>query len=647
MKKAFLFTPALLALSISTISNAHAYNQVYVFGDSLSDGGNKGRYTTDQKPGSLYDEYLSKKLTGEDLVNSNKDDGTNYAVGGATAIGGNNTTENQLNNYLAKNKHADPNGIYIYWVGGNDIGNALENLQFDPDGAKKSITQSANATADQITQLVNNGAGLIIAPTVPDVGTTSELLEKVLIDAFKKAGITDEKIIKEKLQEVRAGINSYDTPSDATRDAILDGTFQKVTQGNEENYRKLLAAYNAASTAATSFTDDYNRIVDEEISKSHGNILRSDINTLLKEIIADPKRYGFDNTLGYGCAVGVSAADCKSTGQAGYDGSKKFLFSDGLHPSPEMHKIAGQYIESIYVAPSLVMMLNQINRDLVNGTRASLDGHLQQLRYGGNDQGKIGVFGSYTGTRNDTFTLGADYQLTDKLLLGVLYSNDKTERSPVSNFTYSRDANVAAVYGLWNLFDRAWLNGDLHYAHINYDSLIRSIQLGEATRRETGSTTGKQWGARFSAGWDIPVTNIVTTSPVIQFAWDKGGVKGYRESGHNSTTMHFDSDQNYTSKIGTLGWRVDAKLGRFNPYASVQFNHQFGDTQYQMRSAINSTKTSFVIDSNKQSKNWRQYTLGTNVKLFGNVRGYASVTRNDGNSQEPNYNYTLGVNASF
>nr|WP_255711964.1 autotransporter domain-containing protein [Xenorhabdus sp. PB30.3] len=292
------------------------------------------------------------------------------------------------------------------------------------------------------------------------------------------------------------------------------------------------------------------------------------------------------------------------------------------------------------------MTLNQVNRTPVKGTRASLDGHLQQLRHTGNEQGKFGVFGSYTDNRHDSFTLGGDYQLAENFLLGALYSNNKFDRSPVSNFTYEGNGHVATGYALWNLFDNAWLSGDIHYARINYDSLTRSIQLGQANRKETGSTTGKQWGARLTANWDIPVTDIVTTSPIVQFSWDKGDVKGYHESGNNSSAMRF-SDQNYTSKVGTLGWRVDTQLGRFNPYASIQFNHQFGDTQYKLRSAILSTKTSFVTDSSKQSKDWRQYTIGANANLFGNIHGFASVTRNEGSSQDPNYNFSLGVSSRF
>ncbi|WP_426577180.1 autotransporter domain-containing protein [Xenorhabdus stockiae] len=740
MKKAFLFAPALLALSISTIANAQSFSDLCVFGDSLSDG----TYTTDQT--GFYNEYLTKSLVGKELKKYDPDNPksgcANFAIGGATAIpikmftGGNEdknpntaTTKAQLEAYLAANNNRfSPNKIYIHWIGGNDIKWALYNamaIQNNPNNKtirspELVLTESAEAAGNQINDMIDKGARLVIVPNVPDLGTTPRLLEEVLVNGIKpaltaisaptltekftKQGVPQEQIkenvnkaidatVNGILQEIHIKINEKAIPSNEGRELALNSVFDGIRQKAEEMIFELAAnkvkdtikempkeaadelvkkvaeeisqkmaveyglnpkeigvklaeGYAKAKTVATKFTEDYNNQVENIINQSNGNILRADIYGLLHEVIANPISYGFGNNLGYTCGVGVSANKCKS-GDKDFDDIIKKIFSDNFHPSPLAHKIIDQYLESTLIAPSQVMTLNQVNRIPVKGTRASLDGHLQQLRNKSNEQGKFSVFGSYTDNRHDSFTLGSDYQLTENFLLGALYSNNKFDRSSVSNFTYEGNGHVATGYALWNLFDNAWLSGDIHYARINYDSLTRSIQLGQANRKETGSTTGKQWGARLTANWDIPVTDIVTTSPIVQFSWDKGDVKGYRESGNNSSAMRF-SDQNYTSKVGTLGWRVDTQLGRFNPYASIQFNHQFGDTQYKLRSAMNkSDKLSFVTDSSKQSKDWRQYTIGANANLFGNIHGFASVTRNEGSSQDPNYNFSLGVSSRF
>ncbi|MDX7992833.1 autotransporter outer membrane beta-barrel domain-containing protein [Xenorhabdus littoralis] len=666
MKKAFLFTPALLALSINAISTANAYDRVYVFGDSLSDSGNIGRFTTDGGENELYNESFSKKITGRTLIPSNKG-GTNYAKAGSTALEqyserGYSTRQQLAEYFKSHNNRADSNGIYIHWVGGNDLAAALFAGQktgdkFGPDAGKKAahdiVITSATAASEQINSLVQAGAGLIIAPTVPDVGITPRLLENVLDGALEKAGVSKSNI-NNILQKIHTDINKATIPSDIYREQGIQKVFHElaiqakdhgVTLPPKQIEKMLNDKYAEASKGGSNLTDLYNSLVDTEISKSNGNILRADVNGLLREVITNPLIYGIQNTLGYACGQGVSSSEC-SKDDLTFTKDKEFLFSDFFHPTPLGQKVIDQYIVSIYIAPSQVMALNQVNRTPVKSALSSLDGHLQQLRNGGNEQGKTGVFGGFSGSQNKTFTLGSDYQLIDNLLLGAMYSNYKDERTPAANFSYAGHGHVFTAYGLWNYYSNGWLNGDVHYSRTNYDTLTRSIELGYATRRETGSTTGKQWGARITAGWDIPVTRYLTTSPVIQYAWDKGEIDGYRESGNNSTSMHF-GDQNYTSKVGTLGWRVDTKLGRVNPYAAVQFNHQFDDARYKLRSAINSTETSFVQESGKQSSNWRQYTVGVNANLINNVRGFASVTRNDGNDQDPNYNFSLGINASF
>ncbi|MDC9594095.1 autotransporter outer membrane beta-barrel domain-containing protein [Xenorhabdus sp. IM139775] len=661
MKKAFLFTPALLALSINAISNAYAYDRVYVFGDSLSDGGNVGRFTTDGATSQLYDEYFAEYIK-VPKPTASKDGGTNYAQGGATALrmarqdpkldAFNPNTQKQVDDYLSlHNNRADSNGIYIHWVGGNDLAEALIAGQKDPLEALRIVKTSAAAASSQINSLIAAGAGLVVVQTVPDVGTTPKLFESLIKTGLEGKGVSEDRI-NFILQEVHTEINKHVIPNDAARDLALKKVFHTLAEKGEKLIpgasataieKELTEGYKKARESATKLTNFYNEEIDKQISQGNGNILRADINGLLNEVIANPLIYGFQNTLGYSCPYGESAAKCSSDDP---DFVKKFLFSDNFHPNPLAHKIEAQYIASIFIAPTQVMALAQANRAPVKSALSSLDGHLQQLRNGGNEQGKTGVFGGYSGSQNKTFTLGGDYQLIDNLLLGAMYSNYKDERTPAANFTYEGRGHVLAAYSLWNYYNHGWLSGDVHYSRTNYDSLTRSIQLGEATRRETGATTGKQWGARITAGWDIPVNRYLTTSPIVQYAWDKGEIDGYRESGNSSSSMNF-ADQDYTSKVGTLGWRVDTTLGRVNPYAAVQFNHQFGDTRYKLSGAINSTTISFTQESSKQSTNWRQYTLGVNANLINNVRGFAAVTRNDGNTQDPTYNFSVGINASF
>ncbi|PQQ40124.1 autotransporter domain-containing esterase [Photorhabdus luminescens] len=634
MKRAFIFTPGMLALSISAISNAHTYDHLYVFGDSLSDSGNGGRYTTDGTTSELYNDLIAQHL-GTKLTNSNSG-GNNYAVGGATAIpnSGNkdNTTQEQVGRYLASHgNRADPNGMYVHWVGGNDIEAALR----DPGNAQKMIEDSAKAAASQVHMLLDKGAGLVIVPTVPDVGMTPKILELVI-----SKGATSEQ-----MNEIHAIVNGYTTIDRDTRLQIIDGIFKKMASiVSKDDAKKAEDSYKQLSSNASALVDSYNKLEDIALSQDGGNIVRVDVNALLHEVIDNPLRYGFSNTVGYACAQGIEAKSCHAN-DPGFNASQIFLFADNFHPTPTAQRMVGQYTISILNAPHQVMSLTNTNNVPVKGALASLDNRLQQLRSVGNEQGKIGVFGGYSGNHNSTLTLGSDYQLTDNILLGGMISRYQDKRS-VNHFRADGRGYVFTTYGLWRYYDKGWISGDLHYLDMKYEDITRSIVLNEWLRKEHASTTGHQWGGRITAGWDIPLTSTVMTSPIIQYAWDKSYVKGYRESGNSSTAMHF-GDQRYDSQVGTLGWRLDTNFGRFNPYAEVRFNHQFGDRRYQISSATNSTQTSFVSKSQKQDTNWREYVIGMNAAMTKDWGAFASISRNDGDVQNHTYAFSLGVNASF
>lgn len=176
--------PAALAVALlcSVTLPAQAYDQLYVFGDSLSDTGNNGRFTYDGNQHLLYDEALAQRI-GAALVASDNG-GENYAAGGTVAVPGLNpvdNTQDQVQRYLNRvNGQADGDGLYIHWIGGNDLAAAALNAATAPGVAYNS----AAAAAAQVHSLLNAGAGTVIVPTVPNIGSTPQLMELIIQQAL-------------------------------------------------------------------------------------------------------------------------------------------------------------------------------------------------------------------------------------------------------------------------------------------------------------------------------------------------------------------------------------------------------------------------------------------------------------------------------
>ncbi|HEJ8024753.1 TPA: autotransporter domain-containing protein [Serratia liquefaciens] len=652
--------PAVLAVAIlcSMTTPVLAYDQLYVFGDSLSDTGNNGRFTYDSNKHLLYDEVLAQRI-GAALVASD-DGGNNYAAGGGVAVPALNpadNTQDQVQSYLGQvNGRADGDGLYIHWIGGNDLAAAALN----PTTAPGVAYNSAAAAAAQVHSLLNAGAGTVIVPTVPNIGSTPQLMELIIEQALTP-------VQNAAVQAAYATLNSLATPDNASRtEAIHRALTAAAAQGSaipqvqQAIAAQLIAAYDSLSAQAAQLTDFYNQSEDHLLEQGGGNIVRVDVNKLFGEAIANPAQFGFTNTAGMACPPGVSSAVCRST-MPGFDSSQAYLFADHFHPSPQAHLLIADYIQAVLDGPAQVVALNQATAAMARDSRATLDSRFQQLRSGENPQGSLGVFGGYAGQHYDyssnlaagdgnatthNLTVGVDYQLTDGWLIGALISGSNDDQQPSSRYDYKARGLLFSAFTALDLFENGWVNADLHYATMNYDDIRRSMQLGALTRTETGSTDGKQWGARITAGYDFPVTSYLTTGPMAQFAWDYSNVSGYSEDGNDSTAMRFN-DQTYHSQIGALGWRLDSKFGLFNPYAEVSYQHQFGDDVYRAGGGLKSTQTSFTRDSASQDKNWVDVTLGANMPLTDQVAAFATVSQTGGLSSGEQFMYNVGVSARF
>lgn len=650
------------AVAFATLSclyvpfNALAWDNLTVFGDSLSDGGNVGRFTYDGAQHPLYDEILAAQL-GQTLQPSSRG-GSNYAQGGGVtvpALDASLNTQDQLAAYLqSTGGRADSNGLYIHWVGANDIASAVTN----PLTARETISNSASAAVSQIKTLLDAGAGAVIVPNVPQLGSTPFMVQAVLSVLGPAA--------QSAMVAAFASLDSHATPDVAARQqAVRDAFDQAAAQVSTipalraALAQQLFSAWQVLSEQVTALSDGYNQQEEAGLVALNGNIVRADIAGLFNEVIADPQRYGLSNTLGMACPVGTSAAECTSS-TPGFSNAQAYLFADRLHPSPAVHAMIADYIQSILDAPAQVAALARAPLMLSRDMQNTLDGHLQQQRQQPASAGQVSVFGGYAGQHIDyrgdsllngdantgSLTLGLGYQFTDNWQAGLLLSSTAQHQHPSAHYDYKLRGNLLALYSQLTLLEQGWINADVHYADLDFDSIERRINIGPATRTEQGSSSGKMLGLRVQTGWDLPIGEHLSTGPVASYALDYVRAGGYSENGDSSTAMRF-SDQTLHSQIGALGWRIDSKQWPVNPWAQLSYNHQFGDTQNAVRAGLKSTQTGFVRSVSAGDKNWLDMSLGASVPLGETVNAFAGVSAVGGNSAYHQLSWNIGLNATF
>ncbi|NIG13035.1 autotransporter domain-containing protein [Pantoea sp. Al-1710] len=670
-------TLSLLSLIVSVSFSSHAlaqnFDSVTAFGDSLSDGGNVGRFIFDGAQHPMYDELFAQHF-GLNLTPSSQG-GSNFAEGGAVSDGSLDSissppapegfdTQTQINNYLQANGgKADPHGLYIHWIGANDIATAA----LTPSTAIQTVAKSANLSVNQVKQLLNAGAGTVIVPNIPNLGNTPFMLQTAIGAFGGQAGLTQDQIAAAAEQAIKFA-NTQETPDKATREKALQASLQSAAQllggGDADQtaqiYQGLLQAYDEVSGSVSALTAAYNQQEEAGLDQLKGNIVRPDFAGLFNEIINDPKKFGFTNTIGQACGFGVAANTCTSD-QDTFSKDQTDLFSDDFHPNPALEKILSDYLVSVMKAPQQVGSLSQGPSIFLGGMETTLDGNLQQQRESGTgQQGDVTTYAGYTGSHvnykdddgsngngNTTdLSLGVGYNLLDNWQVGVMYAHSDDRQKPLGDFNYKLRGNMVGLFSQLKLFDHWWINGDLHFADLSFDSINRSMNLGPDRRTEQGSTNGKMFGLRAQTGWDIPITDYLSTSPVVGYAWDYVHVGGYQEEGNDSTAMRFGAQEDHT-QTGTLGWRIDTKNLPVNPWVEVDYNHLWGDENSRINSGLKTSPTSFVTTVPEGDKNYMNVAVGANIPIDNVLNAYAGVSTVVGNSEYNDIAWNVGMSATF
>ena len=235
---------ALVCLAAPSAAGAVPYDNLYVFGDSLSDRGNLAETgyvqtlagqpvtTNYPNPPSNHDSFTNGPVAVSLLANSfglaadpslwvtgfqdvhglfggaSYAGGTNYAVAGATsalqAVGGPSgiNLPSQIGAYGAKsNGQADPNALYTVFIGGNDVRNAA--LQGTGGTA---IQAGVDAETQAIQALVAEGARKFLIVNVPNVGIIPEFAQDN--PTLAAAATTDSKLYDSLLSSSIAGLTT-------------------------------------------------------------------------------------------------------------------------------------------------------------------------------------------------------------------------------------------------------------------------------------------------------------------------------------------------------------------------------------------------------------------------------------------------------
>lgn len=601
------------ALLFSASAGATQFSKVVVFGDSLSDNGNISlatapgiqpplRFTTN--PGTTTAENVATGL-GFTLTPSVAG-GTDYAWGGAGFV--NNvaavpTIPQQLQMYLGANGgKADPNALYQVWGGANDVF-YLTGALTDPNAIAAGTAQAAQTELGVLAGLQAAGAKYVLVYNLPDLGKT---------------------------------------PSAA-------------------------AGGPAGQAGATQLAVIYNSVLDSglaQLSNSGLNVIPANTFGLLNEVIANPSEYGFSNVTAPACGAGASSVQCGPVGSglpytyaAGTD--QTYVFADGVHPTGAAHAMMGQYVMSVINAPGQISLLaeaplastaaqtrvarQQMLVDSAGGetrTFVNIDYSKQRFK-ASNDSPR-------TRSNNYNFTIGVDARAGDNLSVGIALGVGQGNGHFTGGGGYQLQDISALGYATYHA-GGGYVGGHASFGQANFKDIDRRIQLGAASRTETGKADGSHLGAGLTGGWWFDVGSL-RTGPFANLDWQTIKVGGYSESGGDSTAMWFGRQQR-DALIATLGWRMQGQWDVGNtvlsPYAELAWNRDDKADPRMVRAGLNSMNGTFAMSGFSPDKNWGTVELGLTAQLTPSMTSWIGYNgRFSDNSQKYN-SFNMGFKVAF
>jgi outer membrane lipase/esterase len=610
-------TAAMLMATHAQATDNSPFDNIVVFGDSLSDAGQffsmslnaYSRFTTN--PGDVAVQYIADGY-GFNLQPS-RVGGSDYAFGGAGVVTDDDgpdpsipTLTQQVDGYLANGTKADPHSLYMVWGGANDIfyhatQYGLNSFFGGGFETAAQATANINAAATQelalISQLKQAGANYLVVFNLPDIGKT---------------------------------------PSAAADGALVPGI----------------------QTFLSNVSVSYNQTLNAGLAATGANILSVNTYALFNEVLANPASFGFVNTTVPACTT-ASSHDCNGSTLVTPTAAQNYLFADGVHPTTAAQEIFGQYVLSELRAPGQISLLGEAPLSVSTAQSKAVRTQMQSDDTGADSrvfatvnfgqQRFDGTYSSPRTTSDDTnVTLGADVRSNDNLSMGVALGLSRNTANFDGGGHYDLNDTSALAYTTYHV-GGAYVGAYGEAGHSNFTDVSRNIELGPLDRTETGSPNGSHLGAGITGGWWFG-QGTLKNGPFANIEYQSIRVDSYHENGDDSTAMWF-GNQHREALISTLGWRLQGQWQTANttfiPYGELAFNRDSKADARDVTTGLNSLNGQFSVAGFIPDKTWGSADLGLTAQFSPQLSGTMSYNAHFSDSAQKYNGFNRGLRYRF
>ena len=561
----------------------YGFSNLVVLGDSMSDQGSGGKrsslYIADGQRNPLYTDYLSRAMTGKPSLPV-KVGGKNYAITGATLapIEKHRNSASLQYTQLLTDEHGqlDHKALYILWAGNMDIylqgPSQLGRVflgQYNIEAPQFTLTNTPYATANLAEMMVNTGAHYIIIPNLPylDLMPLNLLfLNPATVSISGGLSVLGPLILKGTAQRLDQYLRDP-----ANLISTDDDHFVRTNQIRALHhqlywflpYQWLASLYNYISNVEENLTSQYNRSLATSLAKIPGNhIIYFDYAALIKELANHPKKYGLDNSLVPTCDLSYSSRWCDADSPHFHKGH--YLFSDGAHPSAQLHLIIAQSMISIMNAPIYVSSIAR-QADTINDTIRTLLSNNQQTLMNSSSV-RSSLLLNYAGAfshsaipiaQRHTFTsflnIGTYRHFGTHWMIGSVVSLGFGHFKPHTQFTYQFNHQNLSTFLRYRFAAVNFLALYASIGQLKTNNIKRHVPIHTTWLSYQGATRAYSRSIMAQVSFSTNKNTAYRTGPLFRIGLDNFKVNGYSEQGPNFLAMTYGNFY-YRKKYIELGW---------------------------------------------------------------------------------------------
>jgi outer membrane lipase/esterase len=560
---------------------AQQFEGVTVFGDSLSDNGNAFRVGGGVFPPSppfFQGRFSNGPVWVENVVSelNLSDTSTNNAFGGATSGTANTVNPalpgltTQLNLSLQSSPTANPDRLYVIWVGANDI------LTTDPNSP--ATTSSNVSTALQ--RLTGAGARNLIVPNLPDLGTTPTGLTAPDRSAL--------------LSQLSTDYNNR-----------LRTSLQTLSQSNPN-----------LSIVPVDIAGLFNAAIANPARFGFSNVTQPCLNETTGAVCANPDSFLFWDTLH------PTAAAHRIIGDYVLD-----TLTAAQKIAPQADIALGNARRTIRDLNGRLLTL----RTTTPQTEPKLGVFIQGDTNFGSRTTTPNVTGYNLDTKS--LTLGADYPLTNNFAIGLALSKADSKNNLNNDLgRVAMNSTSISVYGSYAR-EKFYTDALFNYGWNNFDVTrnIRVTGFSQANANPSGNqlavrvNTGYNFGDnKLSFG---PNVGISYSKININGYTERDGDL------LNLTVNPQTADSIAVNLGGNLYYAFDTQFGTIAPYVGVNYEHEFGNNNRQIVTEL-VTQPGIPIRTSvgNSDRDYLRLTTGVQSQFANNlsvVLGYETILGKD------------------